>query len=345
MVEVSDDAVVIDETESGTLYIKGERDHVRGEVSPYYKVGIVRGKREVTARDKALKTGNPRTITNLFEIESPFVQRLETRLHNEYAFARVSSGEWIDSGRFSVDAMTAAATELGQELAAAAPSLVRSAQIAGPGAGPVEAPSQRILELHADFTRASLEKSVLAKHRSALNAELGRRAEADRDLYGLYFKETRTEDKPSFSTVKFKKEHPDLHREFSRKGEGKHSYKITLGEQSVDLDDILSAVVPVEELGDVSVAPQLLHRQSLELWGLIAKRDWVLAVLEAHILCEAQDLEGIQDVLTWSYLERSSFDREAFAAKYPEIVAEFTFSTPGKTAYSVAEWAAYGTLG
>ena len=90
-----DDAVVRDETESGTLYIKGERDHVRAEVSPYYKVGIVRGKREVTARDKALKTGNPRTITNLFEIQSPFVQKLETRLHNEYAFARVSSGEWL----------------------------------------------------------------------------------------------------------------------------------------------------------------------------------------------------------------------------------------------------------
>ena len=342
MLDVIDDAVVLDETESGTLYIKGERDHVRGEVSPYYKVGIVRGKREVTARDKALKTGNPRTITNLFEIESPFVQKLETRLHNEYAFARVSSGEWFDTGRFSVDAMTAAARALGGELAAAAPSLVRSAHIAGPGAGPVGAPTPRILELHADFTRASLEKSALAKHRSALNAELGRRAEADRDLYGLYFKETRTEDKPSFSTVEFKKKHPDLHREFSRKGEGKYSSKIALGEGTDNVGDILSGVIPVDELGDVSVAPQLLHRQSLELWGLIAKRDWVLAVLEAHILCEAADLEGIQDVLTWSYLERNSFDREAFAVKYPELVTEFTSVTRGKTSYSVAEWAAYG---
>jgi hypothetical protein len=345
MVDVSDDAVVIDETESGTLYIKGERDHVRGEVSPYYKVGIVRGKREVTARDKALKTGNPRTITNLFEIESPFVQKLETRLHNEYAFARVSSGEWFDSGRFSVDAMTAAATELGQELAVAAPSLVRSAQIAGPGAGPVEAPSQRILELHADFTRASLEKSVLAKHRSEINAELGLRAEGDKHIYGLYFKETRTDDRMSFSTVELKKKHPDLHREFSRKGEGKYSYKITLGEQTANVDNILSGVITVEELGDTSVAPQLLHRQSLELWGLIAQREWELAVLEAHILCEAVDLEGVQDVLTWSYAERSSFYKEAFAAKHPDLVTEFTSLTPGKTSHSVAEWAAYGTLG
>lgn len=337
-----DDAVVRDETESGTLYIKGERDHVRAEVSPYYKVGIVRGKREVTARDKALKTGNPRTITNLFEIQSPFVQKLETRLHNEYAFARVSSGEWFDSGRFSVDAMTVAATALVDELAVAAPSLVRSIQIVGPGAGPVEKPSPRILELHADFTRASLEKSALAKHRSALNAELGRRAKADRDLYGLFFKETRTEDKESFSTVEFKKKHPDLHREFSRKGEGKYSSKIALGEQTDNMGDILSGVIPVEELGDASLAPQLLHRQSLELWGLIAQREWELAVREAHILCEAGELEGIQDVLTWSYAERNSFDREAFAAKHPELVTEFTSLTPGKTSYSVAEWAAYG---
>lgn len=338
MLDAVDDAVVLDETESGTLYIKGERDHVRDEVSPYYKVGIVRGKREVTARDKALKTGNPRTITNLFEIESPFVQKLETRLHNEYAFARVSSGEWFDSGRFSVDAMTAAATALGDELAAAAPSLVRSAQIAGPGAGQVVSPTPRILELHADFTRASVEKSALVKHRSALNAELGRRAGADKALYGLYFKETRTDDKMSFSTVELKKVHPDLHREFSRKGEGKYSYKITLGEHT---GDILSDVIPVEELGDASVAPQVLHRQSLELWALIAQRDWGLAVLEAHILSEAADLRGIQDVLTWSYNERNFFDTEAFAAKYPELVTEFTSLSSGKTSYSVAEWAAY----
>ena len=341
IVEPFEDDALPDEAESGTLYIKGERDNLTGEKTRYYKVGIVRGQKDATTRDKALKTGNPRRITNLYDIESPFVQKLETRLHNEHAFARVSSGEWFDDERFSVDAMTAVAKELAEELKAVAPLLVRSAQIKGPGEGPLQEPSPRILELQADFTRASAERLALAKRRSAVNAELGKRAEGENDLYARYFKESRIEEKRSFSAVELKKKYPDLHREFSRKGEGKYSHKIVLSEKVEDASETFSGVIAEEDLGELSVTPELLHHHSLKLWGLIAERDWQIMILQARLLCEAAGFEGVRDVLTWSYSERNTFDKESFAAEHPELFVEFTSLSPGKTSYSVAEWAAY----
>lgn len=86
----------------GTLYIMQETDYLSGEKFDYYKIGIVRGEKDVAAREKEHSTGNPRQIASVKDILSPAVQKLETRLHNEFARHRVSSGEWFSFPEISL---------------------------------------------------------------------------------------------------------------------------------------------------------------------------------------------------------------------------------------------------
>jgi len=79
----------------GTLYLIGEWDVFTGEQSIYTKIGIVKDEREVKDREKDHRTGNPRSLESVEDIQSPSVQTLETFMHNSLAKFRVGSEEWL----------------------------------------------------------------------------------------------------------------------------------------------------------------------------------------------------------------------------------------------------------
>ena len=84
-----------DKLPSGTLYFMRETDYLTGQQFDYVKIGIVKGERDLASREKEHRTGNPRSISSVKEIESNAVQTLETFMHNRFAANRVSSGEWF----------------------------------------------------------------------------------------------------------------------------------------------------------------------------------------------------------------------------------------------------------
>jgi len=60
----------------GTLYIMREQDYLSGDLFDYYKIGIVRGEKDVKKREAEHSTANPRKISAIIEIQSPEVQKL-----------------------------------------------------------------------------------------------------------------------------------------------------------------------------------------------------------------------------------------------------------------------------
>jgi hypothetical protein len=331
--------------DAGTLYIKGEYDHIRSEASPYYKVGIVRGARDADSRDKALKTGNPRTLDTVFEIQAPFVQKLETRLHNEFAAARVSSGEWFDSSRVSVGAVQKAATKLAGELQEAEEALLFAESKPTPGnLGLLEASAEH-LTLLADRNQTVEEIKEIQRSRTMIVKELKVRAKEDPSLYSRFFKTSEKRENTSFSRTELKKLYPKLHSEFSFAAATTFSPEFVRGLDpiSTSVESTLVMMSPAD-FEDPSMSPHNLHRYTLDLWSLLALREWRLDLIEAELLHSARDYAGVEGVLGWKESARMSVDSDALKAQHPEVYDECLVVTKATTTHTVAEWAAYPGL-
>lgn len=330
--------------ESGSLYIKGEQDTLSGEISPYYKVGIVRGDKDVSDRDKALKTGNPRTITAVFDLQTYFAQRLETRLHNQFAYARVSSGEWFSAERCPIDDIIATATALNDELNTyAAPLSWLDILSKEPSGALPLAPTPDILDLAARYSDLSARISALNGARKQATALLSAAAEADGQLYESMFKPSVSNDRTSFSVELVKKNYPELYESFKTLKKVSISPKIvgTPSERSQDehLDEV--GIPSIESFHALAGDPVALHQLYLAIWAQQEISQWDQWVIEARIHYEAMQRNGIEGVLEWDEKVSLAFDREAFLQKHPELKDECSKTTPGKLSYSVAEWAAY----
>lgn len=330
--------------ESGSLYIKGEQDTLSGETSPYYKVGIVRGDKDVSDRDKALKTGNPRTITAVFDLQTHFAQKLETRLHNQFAFARVSSGEWFSAERCPIDQMIATATALNDELNehAAPLSWLETLSKEPSGALPLT-PSPEIVELARRYSDLAGRISALTSARKQVTALLSSAAEADAQLYEAMFKPSVTNDRTSFSVELVKKNYPELYEQFKTLKKVSISSKIVVTPSERSQDEHLDQVgLPsMESFHALSSDPVALHQLYLAVWAQLEISQWDQWVIEARIHYEAMQHKGIEGVLEWDEKVSLAFDREAFLEQHPELKDECSKTTPGKLSYSVAEWAAY----
>ena len=101
---------------AGELYVIGELDLRTNEKTNYYKVGIVREKRERTSAErlKDHQTGNPRELFVYDFIKCKVVEEVETVFHRLMASKGVR-GEWLELNH----AELAEAIELGAEVAEA----------------------------------------------------------------------------------------------------------------------------------------------------------------------------------------------------------------------------------
>jgi hypothetical protein len=78
----------------GALYFIGEEDVFTGEVSPFYKIGLVRDERDLEKRLLEHSTGNPRRLFIHESLKSAAIDDLETSMHHRMA-RLVASGEWF----------------------------------------------------------------------------------------------------------------------------------------------------------------------------------------------------------------------------------------------------------
>ena len=344
MVAVRDIGHDLPYVESGSLYIKGEQDTLSGKISPYYKVGIVRGDKDVSDRDKALRTGNPRTITAVFDLQTYFAQKLETRLHNQFAYARVSSGEWFSAERCPIDQMIATAAALNDKLNEYAAALSWLETLSKEPSGAVAlTPTPEILELAARYSDLAGRISVLNSARKQVTSLLNSAADADAQLFEAMFKASVSNDRTTFSVELVKKNYPELYESFKNLKKVSISSKIVVTPSERNQDEHLDEVgLPsMESFNGLAGDPLALHQLYLAIWAQLEISHWDQWVIEARIHYEAMQHKGIEGVLEWDEKVSLAFDREAFLQKHPELKDECSKTTPGKLSYSVAEWAAY----
>ena len=327
---------------AGTLYIKGERDRLNGEYTPYYKVGIVRGEKEAKDRDGALSTGNPRDITNLLELHSPFVQKLETRLHNEFAYARVSSNEWFHTSLCPVDTVRDRARQLQAELVDSIDALVVAENQDGPGEAPAVPADEEALELAERLARIAGDQELIASVKKAAEKALKDLAESDERLWDVYFKASTRKESSTLSATEVKKRYPELYAAFVAPVEAKPKLSWNLPEVDTDQAERLkhwALPTPGSLAGDDADAAKL-HQIFLDAWAAEAVIDWDRWIVEAFLRSKASGTQGIEGLISWSARTTNTFDKSSFSETHPELVDECTVSRPVATSFAVQEWVA-----
>ena len=316
---------------SGTLYFMQETDHLTGEKFDYVKIGIVRGDKDVNGREKAHRTGNPRNITTVKELQMPDVQRLETHLHNQFAIHRVSSGEWfylpgeLFKKVFEV-AVTKHAELIANSAKLAAEAVATKTEHAGKpiaGNSDLESLVKKILELKAKESKNKKEKELVSKALVALAGE-------SQD-YQYLFKVSSTDAKMEFDSARFRESHPEIYDLFKTKVSSNWKLKYLIKAESLDSQEPkIEGLSPIE-----------LHHSYLEIWSKAAELTWELTLLEAELLHHMGDSSEIEGLVAWTHTSSMLFDKAAFIREHEELHNKFQREVPSKITRLPAEWASY----
>lgn len=323
----------------GTLYIMQETDYLSGEKFDYYKIGIVRGEKDVAAREKEHSTGNPRKIASVKDILSPAVQKLETRLHNEFARHRVSSGEWFYLPGNLLGHVIALAEELNAELEAEIDVLKAAKLVSGPGSKPALTPTDELLAVSQRLSDVLGQAAVVANYKKTVDSKLKELAQGKEEWKHLF--EVRfNKEKNAFSATELKKKYKALYEEYQRVLKVSVNHKFIVDSTDYETSELLPqlGLIEPELLGEDILG---LHQANLAHWSVEAKLKWEKEILEARLLTAASDAEGIEGVLIWNIRESKNFDKDAFEVEHPVEFADSFKFTPTTTSWRVAEWASY----
>lgn len=323
----------------GTVYFMTEIDFLNGQRFPYYKIGIVKNDKEVEVRKKQHRTGNPRDIISVRDIVSPAAQKLETRLHNEFASNRVASGEWFHFSEEMLEVAIARALDLNAQLIDEI-NLLNSAQnISGPGSNAVLAADTGIQSDAESLGILTAEKSVISQIKASLSKEIKRLAEGDPQWERL-FEARQNSEKNAFNVAILKKKNKSLYDQFQTIEKQSVSPNWIVEVPAVDADAVAEkyGCLPADSLGS---DPLGLHQAYLRVWSASAKIDWEIERIVARLLNVAKDSNGISGVLEWKVTNSKSFDKKAFIDKHPDVYNDCFKKTEAHVSYRVVEWASY----
>lgn len=323
----------------GTLYIMQETDYLSGEKFDYYKIGIVKGEKDVAAREKEHSTGNPRQISSVKDILSPAVQKLETRLHNEFARHRVSSGEWFYLPGDLLGQVITLAEELNVELESKIDVLKAAKLVSGPGSKPALTPTEELLAVSQRLSVVLGQSAVVAHYKKIVDSKLRELAQGDPEWVHLFERRSYAE-KNSFNIAVFKKKYKALYEEYQRITKVSVTKQFTIKATEFEANSIYLefGLTEPEKIGDDIIG---LHQANLAHWSIDARLGWEQELLEAKLLTEASETEGIEGILAWKTTESKNFDRKAFEVEHPVEFADSFKFTPATTTWRVAEWASY----
>jgi hypothetical protein len=316
---------------SGTLYFMQETDHLTGEKFDYIKIGIVRGDKEVNGREKAHRTGNPRNITTVKELQMPDVQRLETHLHNQFAVHRVSSGEWfylpgdLFAKVFEVALARQAELVANSDKLEAEAVATKTEHSGKPMAGNSELESlvKKILELKARESKNKKEKDLVSKALVEIAGE-------SKDYQHL-FKVSSADAKKEFDSGSFRESHPEIYELFKTKVSSNWKLKYLIKAESLESPErIIEGLSPIE-----------LHQSYLDLWSRAAELTWELTLFEADLLHQMGDSSEIEGLVTWSLTTSMLFEKAAFIKEHEDLHIKFQRDVPAKITRLPAEWASY----
>jgi hypothetical protein len=316
---------------SGTLYFMQETDYLTGETFDYIKIGIVRGQREVNGREKDHRTGNPRKISTVKELQMPDVQRLETHLHNQFAIHRVSSGEWFYLPGDLFNKVFEVAEARHSELVANFGKLsARAVATKTEHTGQPIASNSDLESLVANILELQAKESRNKKHREVVSKALIELA-GESEEYQHLFKISSAEAKTAFDSAAFSAAHPEIYEQFKTKVSSNWKLKYL----------VKAAPLEVPETGVGDLSPIELHRKYLEAWSKAAELTWEINLLESELLHQMGDSSAIDGLVSWGLTSSMLFDKAAFVEKHADLHQKFQKEVAAKIMRSPAEWASY----
>lgn len=339
--ESIDDVIPRVTASDGTLYFMREVDYLTGETFDYFKIGIVRGEKDVLVREKQHNTGNPRNVVTHTELVCAEVQTLETRLHNRFARHRVSSNEWFFlPGGLLDEVVTAACRYRDQIDAAHAIALAAEAAAALPRSGAILSPNESIVSSARQLIIRTAEHKVLDSNAKAITQRLRTLLEADASLQPLMKRYDRAASR-SFNVAMLKKLAKDLHAQFSIP-QDKLIYELIFEDEDAEAEALaVRGKLEVAHESLEALDAYALHQEYLRLWGEIDRVKAEIAALNDQLLVACGDATAIDGVLEWQVRTTNRFDKAKFMAEYPDLYEQCQKDNPARTTYSVAEWASY----
>lgn len=330
-------------TAAGEIYFIGEKDLRTKEITPYFKVGIVRENPENADRDSTQRllehqTGNPRELYIESVVKTDLVELVETLLHKKFAPLGVR-GEWMLLSNAELKEVQKEAKTLANEAAEITADIKEAEKLAKeisdeviiPATDELKALSEIYLESNAKLKSCDemfdVIKEILAE---ALEDE-----DEDEEVEAFVQVQER-KGKTSFDEDAFKKKYASIYLKYvvtksTVKGTatfgGSRSFKRDFKEFDPDFAAMVDGFLPlVEKIQTGKAKKELLHRFSLELRRVNAEAIWAKMKSESKIKVACGTHAGIDGVLKWARTEKvtESLDKKSLKEAHPDLVAEFT---------------------
>lgn len=328
---------------AGEIYFIGEKDLRTKEVTPYFKVGIVRENPENADRDSTQRllehqTGNPRELYIESVVKTELVELVETLLHKKFAPLGVR-GEWMLLTASELADVQKEAQSLAKEAAEIISDLEKAEKLAKevsddelmPATDELKALNEIYLESNAKLKSCDqmqdMIKEILA---DALEDE-----DEEEEVEAFVQVQDR-KGKSVFDEDAFKSAQGSLYSKFiitksTVKGTATFAGSRAFKREFKEFDPAFATIVDgfdplVEKIKAGKEKKEVLHGFSLELRRVNAEALWEKMKAENKIKVACGTHAGIDGVFKWARTEKltESLDRKALKEAHPDLVAEFT---------------------
>ena len=322
---------------AGELYVIGEIDLRTNQKTNYYKVGIVREKKERTSAErlKDHQTGNPRKLFVHDFIKCQVVEEVETVFHKLMAPKGVR-GEWLELEESELAQAIGLIKRLNEEVNDHY-GFFEQAELLKKQESSEEVVSadEEILGWHRSYAAADVRSKAAGKVLKLISDALKEAVSSGVELNQIVEIQLK-EGRKSFDKESFRAQYADLFEKYVTFEEtSKQRFTPTIPKEIKDslneIDPELFNTLEVIEgfIEDVKLSKrtyQELHGQYLRVLSIEADADWIKTIAEARIKTACAAAGGIEGVCTWSRANetRQAFDEKLFREENPDLADQFT---------------------
>ena len=321
----------------GELYVIGEIDLRTNQKTNYYKVGIVREKKERTSAErlKDHQTGNPRKLFVHDFIKCQVVEEVETVFHKLMAPKGVR-GEWLELEEGELAQAIGLIKRLNEEVNDHY-GFFEQAELLKKQESSEEVVSadEEILGWHRSYAAADVRSKAAGKVLKLISDALKEAVSSGVELNQIVEIQLK-EGRKSFDKESFRAQYADLFEKYVTFEEtSKQRFTPTIPKE---IKDSLNEIDPelfntleviegfIEDVKSSKRTYQELHGQYLRALSIEADADWIKTIAEARIKTACAAAGGIEGVCTWSRANetRQAFDEKLFREENPDLADQFT---------------------
>ena len=322
---------------AGELYVIGEIDLRTNQKTNYYKVGIVREKKERTSAErlKDHQTGNPRKLFVHDFIKCQVVEEVETVFHKLMAPKGVR-GEWLELEESELAQAIGLIKRLNEEVNDHY-GFFEQAELLKKQESSEEVVSadEEILGWHRSYAAADVRSKAAGKVLKLISDALKEAVSSGVELNQIVEIQLK-EGRKSFDKESFRAQYADLFEKYVTFEEtSKQRFTPTIPKE---IKDSLNEIDPelfntleviegfIEDVKSSKRTYQELHGQYLRVLSIEADADWIKTIAEARIKTACAAAGGIEGVCTWSRANetRQAFDEKLFREENPDLADQFT---------------------